>query len=256
MRGEKLSGEFSSYTQKKRFEPMVIFGLGVTLLLHGGGIAAFFIYQHAQASVAPPPPQEYIVAKLVRLGEKKEKHKLPDKVVPIKSEIKEKGVSYDADPNVVPPKKKKKPKDRDAAITNRFKSSFDKASAFSKVQDGDRKEEGDPNGTRGGTARRGSAGDLYMTRIADIWLRAWSAPSIIPRNELKKLYVLVVVRIDASGKIQYPIKITRKSGNSHFDGSIVTAWNQIKQLPLPPGDRLAAVLANGLRLKLTWKGMR
>lgn len=241
--------------RRRGFEPITIIGLIFTVLLHGGALVGAFIYKRKQAEATkPPPPQKYVVAKLVRLGKPRDKNKLPDKEVPRIATIKKSGVSYDGDPDAKP-KKKKKRKDRDAQVSDKLRRSFDKAAAFAKISDKANRE-GSPDGVAGGTAKKASKGDRYMTRVADIWNRNWSLPAIISPKKARSLYVLVVIRIDRSGRIKFPIKFDRKSGNTHFDASIRSAWSRIKRLPLPPGDRVASVLANGLALRLTWRGMR
>ncbi|MCK5800352.1 MAG: TonB C-terminal domain-containing protein [Deltaproteobacteria bacterium] len=251
---ETLSGDY--YPGRRRgFEPVALVSLIVTVLLHGGALAGVIVYERKQAEATkPPPPRKYVVAKLVRLGKVRKKHALPDKEVPRVSTVKKTGVSYDGDADAKPHIKKKR-RDRDAKISDRLRSSFDKAAAFAKIQP-DRDVEGSPDGVRGGTAKKASRGDRYMTRIADIWNRTWSLPSIITPGQAKKLYVLVVIKLGAGGKITFPITFDHKSGNAHFDASIRSAWSRIKRLPLPSGDRLASVLANGLALRLTWRGMR
>lgn len=242
--------------RRRRFEPITIIGLAFTVALHVGSVIGVVIYKRKQAEAhIPPPPRTYVVAKLVRLGKPRDKNKLPDKEVPRVATVKPKGVSLDADPNEKPKPKPKRKRDRDAVNSDRLRRSFDKASAFAKIQP-DKLGEGDPNGVRGGTAKKGSRGDMYMTRLADLWNRTWSLPSIITPKDAKKLYVLIVLRIDSSGRIKLPLKFDRRSGNSHFDGSISAAWTRIGKIPLPPGDRLASILANGLALKLNWRGMR
>jgi hypothetical protein len=246
----------ATYIRRRRgFEPITIIGLIFTVLLHGGALVGAIIYKRKQAEATQPPPAgKYVVAKLVRLGKPRDKNKLPDKVVPGVATVKKTGVSYDGDPDEKP-KPKKKRKDRDAKVSDKLRRSFDKAAAFAKISD-KADQEGSPDGVAGGTAKKASKGDRYMTRIADRWNRTWSLPSIISPSKAKSLYVLIVLRIDRSGRIKFPIKFDRKSGNSHFDASIRSAWSRIKRLPLPPGDRLASILANGLALRLTWRGMR
>jgi hypothetical protein len=95
-----------------------------------------------------------------------------------------------------------------------------------------------------------------MTKLADLWDRHWDLPAIIARGEAKKLFVLIELRIDRKGKIQFPLKFDRKSGNAHFDNSIIAAWQSIKQIPVPPPDRFASILANGLPLRLTYRGLQ
>ena len=258
LKRDNMSSEFEGgpLARSRGFEPMAIVGLVFTLLMHGGAIGGVLWYRQAQANKAQPPPVgQYVVAQLVRLGKKRDPKKLPNKIVPQLPTRKPEGVSYDAEPDDKPKPKKRRRENRDAQLSDRMRSSLDKAALFAKVQP-DVPQDGDPNGVRGGTSTTGSAGDLYMTRIADLWNRSWSLPSIISPDAAKNLYVLVIVRIDSAGRVQLPIKFSRKSGNEHFDASIVASWTKIGTIPLPPGDRLASVLANGLALKLTWKGMR
>jgi len=237
-----------------RFEPVAIVGLVATILLHGGAVVGLVLYKRAEAEERKSAPQaQYVVAKLVRLGKKRDEKKLPNKIVPQMPTMKVRGVNLSADANDKPIAKPKRRK-RDAQISN-MQNSLDKAALFAKVQP-DVQQEGDPQGSRSGTASRGSKGDLYMTRLADLWTRNWSLPSIIPRDQAKKLYVLVVVRIDKGGRVQFPLKFDRKSGNAHFDASIISAWKRIGTVPLPPPERLVSVLARGLPLKLNWKGLR
>ncbi len=247
----------ATYLGRRRgFEPITIIGLIFTVLLHGGALVGAIIYKRKQAEATKPPPPlaKYVVAKLVRLGKPRDKNKLPDKEVPRVATVKKTGVSYDGDPDAKPTPKKKR-RDRDAQVSDKLRRSFDKAAAFAKISD-QADQEGSPDGVAGGTAKKASKGDRYMTRIADIWNRTWSLPAIISPKKAKSLFVLVVIRIDRSGRIQFPLKFDRKSGNSHFDASISSAWKRIKRLPLPPVGRLASVLANGLGLRLTWRGMR
>jgi hypothetical protein len=231
---------------------MVIVGLLFTLLLHAGSVGGIIWYRRAAAAAeqAPPPPS-YVVARLIRKGVRKDPKKLPDKIVPQQSTQKATGVDLSADANDAANKPKKK---TDAPISDKQKNALDKIDMLAQAQR-EIEGEGDPNGTPGGTASAGE-GDAYMTRIADIWNRTWSLPAVIPQDEARRLFVNVVVRIDKDGNIQYPIEIKRASGNAHFDSSITLAWQQIRQVPAPPADRLASFLAHGLRLKLTWRGMQ
>ena len=234
---------------------MAIVGVVVTVLLHLGSVVGIFFYRQAlQAAQKPPPPPSYVVAKLLRKGKAKDEKKLPDKIVPQVATRKVKGVDYTADSDAAPSKKKKRP-DREAKIADKMRDSLARAELLAAAQK-EIDQEGSPDGVRGGTATKKSGGDAYMTKIADLWIRTWSLPAIIPKDQAKKLYVLVMLKIDSKGTIQFPLQFDRKSGNSHFDNSIISAWKQIKKIPRPPPDRYASILANGLGLKHTWRGLR
>lgn len=240
------------YREKRRFEPMVLVGLFFTLLLHVGSVGGIIWYRRAQAAAAAAaPPPSYVVARLIRKGVRKDPKKLPDKIVPQQSTQKAKGVDYTGELQDAANKPKNK---RNLPISDRQRNALDKIDLLAQAQR-EIEGEGDPNGTPGGTATAGE-GDPYMTRIADIWNRTWSLPAVIPQDEARRLFVLVVVRVDKDGNIKFPVEVQRGSGNSHFDSSITMAWQQIRQIPAPPPARLASILAHGLRLKLTWRGMQ
>ncbi len=244
-----------SLYRKKGFEPITIFGLLITLLLHGGAVAGVLLYRRAMAAAkVPPPPPSYVVAKLVRLGKPKDPNKMPDKIVPQVATRKEEGVDYTADAGDAPSKKKKR-RNRDAKISDRLRHSLDKIDLLAQAQR-EMEAEGSPDGVAGGTATEASGGDPYMTKIADLFTRTWLLPAIIPKGEARKLYVLIVLTIDKNGNIEVPITFDRQSRNTHFDNSIAAAWQTIKKIPLPPPDRFAAILANGLALKITWRGIQ
>lgn len=240
---------------RARRDPLPLWGLLGTLLVHGGLVGAVIYLRQAQAEPAGPQPA-YVVARLVRLGKPRDRRLLPQRLAAPPPTRPPEAPSYDAEATDPPRTTAPKPEpDREAVVGDRLRQALEKAAL---LDEGAQQiaAEGQADGVAGGTATEASAGDAYITRIADLWLRTWSLPAIIPAEEATRLYALVVVRIDATGAIQFPIAFDRPSGNDHFDGSIRAAWQRIGQLPVPPPERLAAVLANGLALKLTWKGVQ
>ena len=246
-----------------------LFGLVVTALLHGGLIAAVVIQRAALNAEAAEAPK-YVVAKLVRLGKPRDKKLVPNKVVapPVQAEPpkpvpidptpeKPKAVKEEK-PSKRAERKRERPKTRRTETKQSARERLDRALARAETlakADREIEQEGQLDGVPTGTVDTAEEGDRYMTRIADLWNRAWSLPAIIPRDEAKELYVLIVLRIDRDGQIQFPIRFDRRSGNVHFDSSVTDAWKRIGALPLPPPDRLARILANGLALKLNWRGL-
>lgn len=232
-----------------------LWGLLGTILVHGGLVAAV-LYQRQVHAEATAPASAYVVARLVRLGQPRDRRRLPRRLAAPPPTRPPEAPSYDAEatdaPRATPPKPAP---ERDAVVGDRLRQALEKAALLA---EGARQiaAEGQPDGVAGGTASEASAGDAYITRIADLWIRGWSLPAIIPAEEAVQLYALVVVRIDAAGAIQFPIIFDRPSGNDHFDNSIRAAWQRIGRLPVPPPDRLASLVANGLALKLTWKGVQ
>jgi hypothetical protein len=240
---------------RKRFEPLAVVGLIGTILLHGGALVGVLLYRRALlAEEKPPPIGSYVVAKLVRLGKPRDPNKLPNKEVPQQATKKEEAIDLSADADDAPARKRDRDR-RKVDVSDKLRNALDKAELLAQAQQ-EIEGEGSPDGVAGGTARSGQEGDPYMTRIADLWLRTWSLPAVIPTEEARRLYVKIVIRIDGNGTIQFPLEFDRKSGNTYFDNSIIAAWKQIKQIPKPPPDRFASILANGMPLKLNWKGMQ
>ena len=243
------------FAKRKKFEPMAVLGFIVTLLLHGGSVGGIILYRASlEAAQRPAPPPSYVVAKLVRLGKPKDPKKMPNKRNPIAATHKAEGIDLSADANDAPARKKPK-KERAGKEADKMQASLDRAELMAAAQQ-EIEQEGSPDGVVGGTARTASEGDAYMTRIADLWNRTWSLPSIIPKEEAKSLFVLLVLNIDKTGRLQFPLQFDQPSGNAHFDNSVKAAWKKIGKIPLPPPDRFAAILANGLGLKHTWRGLQ
>ncbi len=243
-----------SLRRRRGFEPITIVGFIVTLILHGGAVTGVLLYRRAlEAASKPPPPPSYVVAKLLRLGQPKDPKKLPDKIVPQEATKKDEGIDLSGDAHDAPARKKKK--DDDAKLSDRQRRALDRADLLAAAQK-EIEAEGSPDGVRHGTATKAEGGDPYLTKLADLFNRTWALPAIIPAAEARRLYLLMVLKIDKDGTIQTPIQVDRSSGNAHFDNSVTAAWQRIKKIPLPPPDRFASMLANGLGLKITWKGLQ
>jgi hypothetical protein len=262
-------GEIRPDQSYRRFDPVALWGLLASVITHGA-IAAVVVQKHgcslndADANKGP----SFIAASLVKgnsmdapmdvqgpMGEQtpKQKKALPDKVVPQQATQKPESLNLGADAH---DKASTKKTEKKLPVKDDLSSAFDRAKTLYDASQPSQTAAGSKKwGVRYGTANSGK-GDVYFTRIADLWNRNWALPAIIPGGEAKKLYVLVAIRIDSKGEIQFPVKFHRRSGNSHFDASVDTAWRKIKQLPIPPPDRFASILAHGLRLKLNWNGIQ
>ena len=132
-----------SMLRRKGFEPIAIWGLVVTVLLHGGAILGVILYRRALlAAQSAPPPGSYVVAKLVRLGKPRDPKKLPNKIVPREATRKEEGIDYSADANDAPARKKKKHEGRDS---DRLRNALNQTARFAAAQS-DLEAEGSPDG--------------------------------------------------------------------------------------------------------------
>jgi len=242
----------SPYVGKSDTSHQIISALVATCIHVGIVLPLIFGFSFEKKA---PKEETYLVAKLVRLGKKKDKKKLPQKVVsPPETKVKPK-IDYNAKIDEKPkPKPKKKPKDKKKVnLADQATRALDRISQINTAAPPP-DIEGDPNGVAHGKALSAAEGDAYMTRIADIWNRTWSLPAVIDANDAKRLYVKAVIKITASGVVKQPIRITRSSGNAQFDDSITAAWSMIKRVPIPPESQ-QHLIRTGLKLKLTWKGM-
>ena len=95
--------------RRRRFEPITILGLLVTLLLHGGAVVGVLLYRRARRRPHRSSTEEpsYVVAKLVKLGKPLDEKKMPDKVVPQPATKQEEGLDLGADASDAPAKRKR-----------------------------------------------------------------------------------------------------------------------------------------------------
>ena len=127
------------------------------------------------------------------------------------------------------------PKDKPKEPPKPNLSKLDEALKNLKVED-DRRgatEEGDPNGVRGGTAAEAS-GDPYIQAIMAAVVSRWTVPTMLSPGELSRLQAAACLKIDDDGRL-IEFRITEPSGNSLFDGSLLSTLGSIKELPKPHG---------------------
>lgn len=205
----------------------LVAGLGLALLINGGGFATLYYFaRHATPSVSKHN-EVYVDVKLMKFGKKRDLSFLPHKEAaqaPDKNKIK---VTDNPDKPVPKDKPKEPPKPN--------LSKLDEALKNLKVED-DRRgatEEGDPNGVQGGTAAEAS-GDPYIQAIVAAVVSRWTVPTMLSPGELSRLQAAACLKIDDDGRL-VEFRITEPSGNSLFDGSLLSTLGSIKELPKPRG---------------------
>ncbi|MDW8283972.1 MAG: TonB C-terminal domain-containing protein [Myxococcales bacterium] len=92
---------------------------------------------------------------------------------------------------------------------------------------------GDSSGVRGGTATE-AMGDPYIRQIMAAITERWSVPTMLSPSELAKLQAVACLKIDEDGRL-VEFHIVERSGNSLFDGSLVSTLGAIRELPRPYG---------------------
>lgn len=207
----------------------------------------------------PAPPldleKKAIVAKLVRLGEKRPEQYLPRREA-------EPPPAPPAAAAPVPVPAAAAPVPRPAAPSPQAKAppppppggapsaagrpgGTSLASILSRVERETARERwGDPDGDPGGEAESGSEGDRYLGLVVQQLKRNYDLPKTIAPQDLANLRATVVLRIDANGRITSH-DFERRSGNPSYDDALVRAIART-QLPPPPPELRAHYARVGL----------
>jgi colicin import membrane protein len=232
--------------------------VALSAALHVVGIGGALVLTR-QAASAPllDRDREVIVAKLVRLGEERERHLLPRKEAPTPppppppqatappepqrpaepEPVAPKAVIPTKEAPQTPPPETKRPErpreaersdpgpDLDAAI-RRVLGDPDTA-----PDDGPRY--GSPDGHPDGDAAEASEGDRYLALVERALRDHYRLPNIISDRERMFLNATVVIYVAPDGRIMRR-EIERPSGNSHFDAALLRAVDAASPLPPPP----------------------
>jgi colicin import membrane protein/protein TonB len=193
---------------------------------------------------APPPPidleQRPIVAKLVRLGEKRPEEWLPRKEQPPPPAP----AAAPAAPAAPSPPAPAKPSAPAAAAkappAPAAPSAGGKArgatlaSVLSKVQrEVEESRWGSPDGDALGDSETGSEGDRYLALVVRELQTHYNLSKTIPDRELVQLAATVVLRIDGAGRV-LGHAFERRSGNAAYDAALERAIAAARLPPPPP----------------------
>jgi TonB family protein len=107
--------------------------------------------------------------------------------------------------------------------------------------------EGSPTGSPEGTATTAEEGDKYFTEVHDAIQENYVVPSVISERERMYLNATVVVYVAEDGSIIKEV-LTKPSGNSFFDQSLVLAIQKTGKLPAPPRELQRIARNDGLEL--------
>jgi colicin import membrane protein len=202
----------------------------------------------------PPPPidlaQKPIVAKLVRLGEKRPEEWLPRKdaapppPAPPAAAPAPVAAPTPARPAVPSPKAPPRP----AAPSSSGKAGGKSlASILSKVQ---RQVEdtrwGDPSGSAAGDSDT-SEGNPYFAVVERALHENYTAPATIPERERLYLEANVILWIEPDGRIAR-WRQERSSGNPAFDAAVDRALKATARVPAPPDDLRESLRKTGIQL--------
>ena len=223
---------------------------------------------------------EFVQAKLVKLGEERDKKLLPritqpkpapksekkdEKTEPKKEEKAEVKKKPEGKENSLKPKEEpkaaEKKKPEEAPKEEKKKpSSLDELLAgdvMEKIKRDARAEEskeGAKDGVEDGDVTDPALAlkaNMYARQVSKKIKENWNIPSIISADERKKLMTRIYFKITFSGEV-YDIKIKSSSGNPVYDSSVIEAVKKTGKLPLPDDKNLKKlVLKEGFECPFT-----
>jgi colicin import membrane protein/protein TonB len=182
--------------------------------------------------------QKPIVARLVRLGQKRPEEYLPRKEAPPPPPAPPAPVSVPV--AAAPPSKPaapaaNAPPAKPATPPSTGRSGTTLASVLSKVQREAAKEGwGSPDGDPEGDSETGSEGDRYYALVVRELTANYGLPKTLSPSDIANLRATVVLLIDPRGRI-VGHTFERRSGNASYDAALERAI-QNARLPPPPPD--------------------
>jgi colicin import membrane protein/protein TonB len=202
-----------------------------------------------------PPPidleQKPIVAKLVRLGEKRPEEWLPRKEAPPPPAAPPAPVPVSV-PAAAQPRAPAAPTARPAppktpAPSANGRAGTSLASIMSKVQrEVNDRRYGSPDGDAAGDSEDGSEGDRYLALVVRELRSNYRVPATISERERMYLKGTVILHIEADGRISR-WRFESRSGNGAFDDALDRTLRQTR-LPPPPSGMQQLYRATGLQV--------
>ena len=236
---------------RPRRDPLTRWTILGSVLVHVGGLIIALAITRAGAAQPIRTPTRPIIAKLVRLGEKRDPTFLPriDKAPPPPKKV---AKVLPPKPDAVPTPKLDTPK----AVRNDTpdRSEEDMTAAISRIAeqyDPNATAEvpaGDPDGDPAGNAADAGEGDRYLALVQRAVHSQYRVPSIISDRERIFLNATVVIFVSPDGRILRR-EIETPSGNEHFDTALLTAVDAASPLPPPPAGWREVFQREGLGLR-------
>ncbi len=227
--------------------PVVFFSVLSALAVVGLG---------SQKATGPIRELHVVEARFVKLGEKRDPRKLPNRRVPRLQTAPDLSTVVSKNLNPDPPKKRpdagtRPPNPKEDPLTRLG----DRAQAFAEMAK-EREQEGDPDGVEWGTATEAREGDIYRGKLAEFWRRGWTVPTTMDRSAIQSLATWVMVEILPDRQVG-PFRVERSSGNPLFDQSVIDRLQGLRhsraQIPEPPPEVADQYL--GRKIIVRFKGI-
>jgi len=224
----------------------------------GSAVVHAVVLVWALARAAPPAidlEQKAIVAKLVRLGEKRPEQFLPRKEAapapappqPAPAALPVVAAAAPRRPAAPAPQAKPPPPAAPAPASNGKAGGTSLASILSKVQkQADAERWGDRSGSAAGDSNA-AEGDQYLA-LVDRALRAnYIVPVTIPERERLFLEANIVLWLEPDGRIAR-WRQERPSGNPAFDAAVERTLRATPRVPPPPSQLRDSYRTTGIKL--------
>ncbi len=153
--------------------------------------------------------------------------------------------------NPTPTEKAEKPEDKAQSAKERRAAM---RQALEKIRNRYDSWDGSPTGSKEALSPRAMQvlGSVYAAQLRDVFSSRWVLPSVIPKDELRRLNCKILVKIDRTGKIVHH-KLEQGSGNTQFDASAMTAVKRTPVVPLPDEMLRSLVFREGILIHFKWK---
>lgn len=224
--------------QRERLLPVIL----VSLAVHVGLFTAAFLHPSTpQVDLSQKP----IVAKLVRLGEKRPKEWLPRKDEGAPAAAAPETVAVPVPP-VAPPApppaaRTTKPAPAPPAKVAPRPANGGRSDVLASVLSRVKRDQalsspvyGDPNGDPRGDASEASAGDQYLALVERALRESYVLPSTLSDRDRMHLQATVVLYLDQDGRV-LRFGFETKSGNGAFDAALERAIRAAR-IPPPPAE--------------------
>ncbi len=199
--------------------------------------------------------QKPVVARLVRLGTPRDPALLPRKeeLPPPPPPPPPQAIPL---PGVAPtpstaPAEKNPPVKSNTAEEDRAKARSRLFDAFAKSSAKPGPVYGSPDGDPEGDSESGSEGERYFGVLLSKTRRNYGVTKSIPQEQLKRLKAVVVIYIDAQGRLLRDPQIQKSSGNSLFDSDVLMALRKAAPFGPPPPHLLQSLKTVGVAIEAT-----
>ncbi len=217
---------------RNRTDRNIFFAIFISITAHLLFFIIIFLPHNLNSS--SDSKERVIVTKLVALGVPRSEKIMPR--ISGEAPAPEKEVIINPDSNETPARaeKKEERKNKDE-FSKKLLSSISKVKKMMDSRD-NTPPVGDPNGSPYGDSTEGQQGDIYLTEIYNRIRANYVIPDIINEKQRKDLRAIVIIYIDAAGKV-IKTEFEKKSGNTHFDNALLNAIKKSSPFKSPPKER-------------------